>query len=170
MAAAAAVLAAEVEPAEGAPPGGPPEPEPSGLRLAPQGGPEGGEEEGPPAAAGPRPLEEVPLDDDDPPPPGGAGEEGKGLLAANGGEADSAAGAGGPRVLAFEVDVGKPPPVNLKVVVAGAVIGNVIEWYDFACYSAFSEEIARNFFPQGNEKLATLVRGRRRRWKVRRGG
>ncbi|MEA2878093.1 MAG: transporter, family, proline/betaine transporter [Hyphomicrobiales bacterium] len=40
--------------------------------------------------------------------------------------------------------------------VSAAVIGNVLEWYDFAVYGYVAVIIARNFFPQGDEVTALL--------------
>ena len=38
---------------------------------------------------------------------------------------------------------------SIAVVVAGTVLGNVLEWYDFSVYGAFAVEIGQNFFPSG---------------------
>src|SRR5271165_4422593 len=38
------------------------------------------------------------------------------------------------------------PPSRLRAVVVGSV-GNLVEWYDFYCYSAFSLYFANSFFP-----------------------
>jgi MHS family proline/betaine transporter-like MFS transporter len=40
--------------------------------------------------------------------------------------------------------------------VSAAVIGNVLEWYDFAVYAFVAVIIARKFFPQGDEVTALL--------------
>ncbi|WP_158933936.1 MFS transporter [Burkholderia sp. S171] len=39
----------------------------------------------------------------------------------------------------------------------GAVIGNIMEWYDFAVYGFFSVTIARLFFPTGSELMSLLL-------------
>ena len=41
------------------------------------------------------------------------------------------------------------PRNSVGVVVAGTILGNVLEWYDFSVYSAFAVEIGENFFPDG---------------------
>src|SRR5438874_12660662 len=41
--------------------------------------------------------------------------------------------------------------------VSAAVIGNVLEWYDFAVYAYVAIYIARNFFPQGDAVTALLA-------------
>lgn len=41
--------------------------------------------------------------------------------------------------------------------VSAAVIGNVLEWYDFAVYGYVATIIAKNFFPPGNETAALLA-------------
>jgi MFS transporter, MHS family, proline/betaine transporter len=41
--------------------------------------------------------------------------------------------------------------------VSAAVIGNVLEWYDFAVYGYVATIIAKNFFPAGNETAALLA-------------
>ena len=44
----------------------------------------------------------------------------------------------------------RPPQENsIGVVVAGTILGNVLEWYDFSIYGAFAVEIGLNFFPSG---------------------
>lgn len=40
--------------------------------------------------------------------------------------------------------------------VTAAIIGNVLEWYDFAVYAFVAPIIARNFFPSGDEVTALL--------------
>ena len=41
--------------------------------------------------------------------------------------------------------------------VTAAVIGNVLEWYDFAVYAYVAVYIAKNFFPQGDPVTALLA-------------
>jgi MHS family proline/betaine transporter-like MFS transporter len=41
--------------------------------------------------------------------------------------------------------------------VSAAVIGNVLEWYDFAVYAYVAAYIAKNFFPQGDPVTALLA-------------
>lgn len=38
-----------------------------------------------------------------------------------------------------------PPAMSANVIMAG-VIGNALEWYDFAIYGYFASVIGRNFF------------------------
>ena len=40
--------------------------------------------------------------------------------------------------------------------VSAAVIGNVLEWYDFAVYGYVATIIAKNLFPSGSETSALL--------------
>jgi MFS transporter, MHS family, proline/betaine transporter len=47
-------------------------------------------------------------------------------------------------------------PAKTRQAVAAAVIGNVLEWYDFGVYAFVAIYISRNFFPQGNEVTALL--------------
>lgn len=50
-----------------------------------------------------------------------------------------------------------------KVTAAG-MIGNMLEWYDFAIYGYFAAQIGRHFFPQEDTIIATTekVSGARR--------
>ena len=50
-----------------------------------------------------------------------------------------------------DVEAGK----TRKAVMA-AVVGNVLEWYDFAVYAFVATIIARKFFPSGDEVTALL--------------
>src|SRR3712207_4647642 len=47
-------------------------------------------------------------------------------------------------------------PSERRRAVAAAVIGNVLEWYDFAVYAFVAVIIARHFFPGGDEVTALL--------------
>src|SRR5215831_18357478 len=40
--------------------------------------------------------------------------------------------------------------------VSAAVVGNVLEWYDFAVYAFVAGIIAKNFFPQSDDVTALL--------------
>ncbi|WP_163701088.1 MFS transporter [Mycolicibacterium agri] len=44
----------------------------------------------------------------------------------------------------------------LRQVIAGASIGNAVEWYDFAIYGFLATFIAANFFPAGDDTAALL--------------
>jgi MHS family proline/betaine transporter-like MFS transporter len=47
--------------------------------------------------------------------------------------------------------------VKTRRAVSAAVIGNVLEWYDFAVYAYVAAYIAKNFFPQGDPVTALLA-------------
>ena len=48
-------------------------------------------------------------------------------------------------------------PVKMRKAVSAAVVGNVLEWYDFAVYAYVAVYISKNFFPQGDEITALLA-------------
>jgi MFS transporter, MHS family, proline/betaine transporter len=48
-------------------------------------------------------------------------------------------------------------PAKMRQAVAAAVIGNVLEWYDFAVYAFVAIYISRKFFPAGDEVSALLA-------------
>jgi MFS transporter, MHS family, proline/betaine transporter len=48
------------------------------------------------------------------------------------------------------VAVAAPVAQSSRQAVAAAVIGNVLEWYDFGVYGFMAAVIGRNFFPSGN--------------------
>lgn len=50
----------------------------------------------------------------------------------------------------------EPKPAEARRAVAAAVIGNVLEWYDFAVYAFVAIHISRKFFPAGDEVSALL--------------
>lgn len=47
-------------------------------------------------------------------------------------------------------------PLASRKAVGAAVMGNLLEWYDFAIYGYLATIIAKNFFPQGDETTALL--------------
>ena len=47
-------------------------------------------------------------------------------------------------------------PAKARKAVAAAVVGNVLEWYDFAVYSFLAAIIGRNFFPSGDPSAEIL--------------
>jgi len=55
-----------------------------------------------------------------------------------------------PRAFDRDTRAGQPPalaaPARLRAILIGSA-GNLVEWYDFYCYSAFSLYFARSFFP-----------------------
>lgn len=48
-------------------------------------------------------------------------------------------------------------PWSLKRVVTAGVIGNVLEWYDFAVYGFFAPVLAAQFFPSDDERVSLLA-------------
>src|SRR5579862_7659345 len=51
----------------------------------------------------------------------------------------------------------EPTVSAAKRAVAAAVIGNVLEWYDFSVYAFVAITIAKKFFPAGNDASALLA-------------
>jgi len=51
---------------------------------------------------------------------------------------------------------GADSPLKSRKAVTAAVMGNLLEWYDFAVYGYLATIVAKNFFPQGDEKTALL--------------
>jgi MHS family proline/betaine transporter-like MFS transporter len=49
------------------------------------------------------------------------------------------------------------PPAGNRRAVAAAVIGNTLEWYDFAVYGFFALTIAKLFFPTGDATVSLLL-------------
>src|SRR5215212_6476054 len=47
-------------------------------------------------------------------------------------------------------------PQHLRRVIAAGVVGNVLEWYDFAVYGYFAPIIGRHFFPS-DDPAASLI-------------
>src|SRR5215475_7733441 len=45
---------------------------------------------------------------------------------------------------------------NMRKVIAAGMIGNVLEWYDFAIYGYFATQIGRYFFPH-EDAIAQLL-------------
>src|SRR5215475_5357085 len=56
--------------------------------------------------------------------------------------------------LASAVSTGHPSP--LRTALAG-LIGNVLEWFDFAVYGYFAGDIGRQFFPQSSASAQQLL-------------
>jgi MHS family proline/betaine transporter-like MFS transporter len=50
----------------------------------------------------------------------------------------------------------QPDAADTKKAVSAAVVGNVLEWYDFAVYAFVAGIIAKKFFPQTDEVTALL--------------
>ena len=48
-------------------------------------------------------------------------------------------------------------PLTSRKAVTAAVMGNLLEWYDFAIYGYLATIVARNFFPKGDEMTALLA-------------
>jgi len=49
------------------------------------------------------------------------------------------------------------PPVKLRRIVLATIIGNLLEWYDFAIYAFVAGIIGRHFFPGGSETASLLA-------------
>ena len=45
---------------------------------------------------------------------------------------------------------------NIRVILAG-LVGNVIEWYDFALYGYFASTIGKQFFPSNNPSISLIA-------------
>src|SRR4029077_19463809 len=56
----------------------------------------------------------------------------------------------------LEKSVATPPQSMLRTALAG-LIGNVLEWFDFAVYGYFASDIGRLFFPQSNPTAQQLL-------------
>ena len=56
-------------------------------------------------------------------------------------------------VISYEQD---KQPNNTKTVVLAGIIGNIIEWYDFALFGYFAPIISTLFFPNSNEVVSLL--------------
>jgi MHS family proline/betaine transporter-like MFS transporter len=52
---------------------------------------------------------------------------------------------------------GTPSSSGARQAVAAAVVGNVLEWYDFSVYAFVAVIIAKKFFPAGNDSSALLA-------------
>jgi MFS family permease len=52
---------------------------------------------------------------------------------------------------------GAPAPPSARRAVAAAVVGNVLEWYDFAVYGYVAATIGRSFFPTGDPATELLA-------------
>jgi MHS family proline/betaine transporter-like MFS transporter len=50
----------------------------------------------------------------------------------------------------------EPRRGTVRQAIAGAVVGNTVEWYDFAIYGFLATYIAKKFFPSGDETAALL--------------
>jgi MHS family proline/betaine transporter-like MFS transporter len=50
----------------------------------------------------------------------------------------------------------EPKEIQVRQAVGAAVIGNVLEWYDFAVYAYLAGVIGKNFFPSDNETVQLL--------------
>lgn len=68
----------------------------------------------------------------------------------------SGIGTGTGRPLNQEIDMRKNPGATRGRILP-IIIGNMFEWFDFTIYGFFATTIARQFFPPGNDKAATLA-------------
>jgi MHS family proline/betaine transporter-like MFS transporter len=57
----------------------------------------------------------------------------------------------------IEASAASAAPWTLRRVVTAGVIGNVLEWYDFAVYGFFAPILAANFFPATDPRLSLLA-------------
>jgi MFS family permease len=55
------------------------------------------------------------------------------------------------------IEVHAPPAMPTGRVIAAGLIGNVMEWYDFAIYGYFAVAIGANFFPAVDPVSSTLA-------------
>lgn len=46
---------------------------------------------------------------------------------------------------------------QMKKVVASTMLGNGLEWYDYALYGTFTALISKHFFPAGNDAVALIA-------------
>ena len=59
-------------------------------------------------------------------------------------------------MIAEETPVATPPQSALRTALTG-LIGNVLEWFDFAVYGYFASDIGRQFFPQSSPTAQQLL-------------
>ena len=57
----------------------------------------------------------------------------------------------------IETNQRNPRPWSLRRVLTAGVIGNVLEWYDFAVYGFFAPVLAEQFFPAGDRMVSLLA-------------
>jgi MHS family proline/betaine transporter-like MFS transporter len=50
-----------------------------------------------------------------------------------------------------------PPPASMHRMIVAAMIGNVLEWFDFVVYGFFAVTIAEVFFPADNPAVSLLI-------------
>ena len=58
---------------------------------------------------------------------------------------------------AIEASAAGAAPWTLRRVVTAGVIGNVLEWYDFAVYGFFAPILAAQFFPAEDPQVTLLI-------------
>ena len=49
------------------------------------------------------------------------------------------------------------PPQKIKKIILSCLVGNWLEWYEFAIFGFLSKQISMNFFPATNPRLAILM-------------
>src|SRR6185436_21035400 len=59
--------------------------------------------------------------------------------------------------IGIEAHVASAAPWTLRRVVTAGVIGNVLEWYDFAVYGFFAPILAAKFFPSADPRVSLLA-------------
>ena len=57
----------------------------------------------------------------------------------------------------IEARAASAAPWTLRRVVTAGVIGNVLEWYDFAVYGFFAPVLAAKFFPAEDPRVSLLA-------------
>ena len=57
----------------------------------------------------------------------------------------------------IEASAASATPWTLRRVVTAGVIGNVLEWYDFAVYGFFAPILAAKFFPAADPRVSLLA-------------
>ena len=53
--------------------------------------------------------------------------------------------------------VGAAPPTSRGRIVAAGLVGNVMEWYDFAVYGYFASVIGKLFFPSEDPSVSLIA-------------
>src|SRR5688572_30977830 len=59
--------------------------------------------------------------------------------------------------IGIEARAASAAPWTLRRVVTAGVIGNVLEWYDFAVYGFFAPILAAQFFPAADPRVSLLA-------------
>src|SRR3546814_1402822 len=57
----------------------------------------------------------------------------------------------------MDMDVRQPSPQMIRRAIVASVIGNALEWFDFAIYGLFAVVISKLFFPAHNDYSSLLL-------------